>query len=224
MNITRFHRFLNEGRNKYDSMSRTIVSKIIKKWAVDYKTGSFETVDNVWNMSYCSITIEKILSFDVEARMFFTDKVEGFEVLPSTGATADDGDDAYILIDFAINPEWLPQYWSEIYMILSDVIRHEIEHITQGGPNYRKGKPTGDDTELRKDIENSQERYKYYTLPLEIDANLQGLRYEAKKRKEDIKTTINRFLDIQDFTPEQKERILDIWRKRAKKIGGIPEF
>lgn len=225
MNISRFDNFLNEGRSKLDGTSSGIVKSIMNKWTSDWKSGNLEKVDR-YDMSTYSEAIEKYLTFDIEARLFFTDAVKGFEVLQTTGANTleEDGEDSFILIDFGINPEWLPEYWSELYMILSDVIRHEIEHITQGGVNYKKGKPKDDDTEQRREIIKNKQRYKYLLLPVEIDANLQGLRFEAKKRKENIKNTINRYLDTQNFQPHEKEEILTKWRERAKKIGGIPEF
>ena len=62
-------------------------------------------------------------------------------------------------------------------------------------------------------------------LPKEVDANLQGLRFEAKKRKESMADAVTRYLDTQDYlTAEEREQVLDLWRERAKKIGGIPTF
>ena len=62
-------------------------------------------------------------------------------------------------------------------------------------------------------------------LPKEVDANLQGLRYEAKKRKEQMFDTVNRYLDTQGWlTQEEREQVLTLWRTRALEIGGIPSF
>jgi methionine synthase II (cobalamin-independent) len=46
-------------------------------------------------------------------------------------------------------PKILPQAWSKIYMDVADVIRHEIEHLTQAGPNLRSDKYMEDDIDLR---------------------------------------------------------------------------
>lgn len=36
---------------------------------------------------------------------------------------------------------------------------------------------------------------------------------------------INRYLDTQTYlTPKTREEVMSDWRKRAKKIGGIPNF
>ena len=138
----------------------------------------------------------------------------------------------FINIYFGINPEWLPGEWSMVYFHLADVIRHEMEHITQDGDgvgNYRAGKPNEDDSELRGLIElGILPKAQYMMLPKEVDANLHGLRFEAKKRKEPIIDAINRYLDTQEqggvIDKAEREEILDLWRRRAKQIGGIPKF
>ena len=41
-------------------------------------------------------------------------------------------------------------------------------------------------------------KYNYLLLPKEVDANLQGLRFEAKKRKERTIDAVNRYLDSKE--------------------------
>lgn len=232
--LSNFSSFINEGRRSWDTLSGPLVSRAFKKWISDWKSGKkksvyFEQVEDT----------KRRIEFELTCRIFFGE-TNGFEVLNSTGADGRDEvwneeDDEWeyqtpsIMIDFAVNPEWLPGEWSEVYMHLSDVMRHELEHITQDGVNYgnyRPGKPQEDDTELRNLIElGILPKYHYLLLPKEVDANLQGLRYEAKKRKVPMKQTVDKYLDSQDYlTPETRADVLDTWRRRAKKIGGIPKF
>lgn len=226
-----FEQFVNEGRSSYDSLSSSIVKKIFMQWIADWKAGK--------KVSSYSDSIEepaKRIQFDLDATIYFG-KTKGFEVLGSTGADGrdidDDGDDQdpYIIIDFAVNPEWLPGEWQEVYMHLSDVVRHEIEHITQDGKsigNYKAGKPDQDDTELRTLIKiGLLPDVTYLTLPKEVDANLQGLRFEAKKRKIPMIDAVNKYLDTQPYlanNPIDREMVLTTWRRRAAQIGGIPKF
>jgi hypothetical protein len=182
--------------------------------------------------------IEDKLEFDLDATIFIDKKFKGFEVLGGTGADArdidDDDDDQtpFINIYFGINPEWLPGEWSMVYFHLADVMRHEMEHITQDGAgvgNYKAGKPNEDDSELRHLIDlGILPKAHYMMLPKEVDANLHGLRFEAKKRKEPIIDAINRYLDTQEqggiIDGVEREEILDLWRRRAQQIGGIPKF
>ena len=117
-------------------------------------------------------------------------------------------------------------------MYLSDTMRHEIEHITQDGQevgNYRPGKPSDDDSQVRLLIKMGiLPQSQYLMLPKEVDANLQGLRYESKKRRESMSDAVNRYLDTQEqagvIDGNEREAVLDLWRRRAKKIGGIPQF
>lgn len=218
---------LNEARIKLDSVTGDLLRQTIRQWVTDWKSGKSET-------EYFEQIELDGLEFDFTASLNF--KSKGFDVLDSTGADARDYDEEddfdqtpFIQIDFAVNKEWLPGYWSELYMHLADVIRHEIEHITQGGEgigNYRQGKPFDDDQEMRQLIKaNFLPKHMYLMLPKEVDANLQGLRYEAKKSKRPMIDVVNQYLDTQDYlTDETREEVINHWRFRAQKIGGIPNF
>lgn len=226
-NLKTYETYLNESRSAYDGIASKLTSMIFQTWIKG------------WNGKKTKIpftfAVEENISFDIDATLYISKKYDGFTVIESTGADSRDYDDEdyeqtpFIIIDFGINPEWLPGYWQEIYMHLSDVMRHEIEHITQGGRdigNYRAGKPEEDDELTRGLIaQGLLPKSMYLMLPKEIDANLQGLRYEAKKRKESFKETIDRYLETQNYlTDKDREEVLNVWRRRAKEIGGIPSF
>lgn len=230
-NIKAYSDFINEGRSKYDGIAGKIVKKNFRKWITDWKAGKKSS-------TYMDQIELDGLEFDLTSTLYF-DKVEGtkikgFEILGSTGADGRDEDDEgdfqtpYIIIDFAIESEWLPGFWQEIYMYLSDCTRHEMEHITQDGKdigNYRPGKPDEDDSFMRSLIKSGMmPEYHYLLLPKEVDANLQGLRYEAKKRRVDMSVTVKNYLDTKGYSEDERTEILDTWRKRAKQIGGIPKF
>lgn len=213
-------------RSKYDSIASKIVKDTIMRWKNDFSMGN--------SISHYNVDIHtKFIQFELDARLIFTNE-HGLEVLDSTGADGRvfDDDECYqtpfIDIDIAINPEWLPKYWSTLYMMLCDIVRHEIEHITQEGPeigNYKAGKPPEDDSIERKLIQAGMlPQYIYLILPKEVDANLQGLRFEAKKRKEPIIKVINRYLDIKNLDDDERNKVMNVWRLRAKQIGGIPIF
>ena len=229
--IKLFEEFIGEGRSAYDGLASKLTSAVFKKWVKSYAGG--ET-----NISYSDQIMDRNLEFDLDATIYIDKRFKGFEVLDSTGADGrdedDDGDDQtpYIIIDFGINPEWIPGEWSMVYFHLADVMRHEMEHITQDGQavgNYRAGKPIEDDSDLRLLIKSGiLPKVQYLMLPKEVDANLQGLRYEAKKRKESMIDTVNRYLDTQEqggvINGEEREEVMTLWRRRAKQIGGIPNF
>lgn len=234
-NIKAYSDFIEEGRtrysSRYDKLSNKIVKKNFKKWITDWKSGKKKS-------TYTEQIELDGLEFDLTGTLYFDNvegtKIKGFEILGSTGADGRDEDDKgdwqtpYIIIDFAIESSWLPGFWQEIYMYLADCTRHEMEHITQDGKdigNYRPGKPDEDDSFMRSLIKSGMmPEYHYLLLPKEVDANLQGLRYEAKKRKVDMSVTVNNYLDTKGYSEDERAEILDTWRKRAKQIGGIPKF
>jgi len=229
--IKLFEQFINEGRRSmWDSLASKLTTAVFKAWVKGYSGGMKE-------INYMD-QVEDKLEFDLDATIYIDKKFKGFEVLDGTGADGRDEDDdgdfqtPFINIYFGINPEWLPGEWSEVYFHLADVMRHEMEHITQDGKdtgNYRMGKPNEDDSELRTYITMGLlPKSQYLMLPKEVDANLQGLRYEAKKRKVSMSDTVNRYLDTQEqggvIDGTERKEVLDLWRRRAKKIGGIPKF
>ena len=59
-------------------------------------------------------------------------------------------------------------------------------------------------------------KYHYLLLPKEVDANLQGLRFEAKKRKQKLIDTVNKYLNTKE---ELGEIVLTKWEARAKQLG-----
>jgi len=214
----------NRRRSRYDKLSSDIVASALSLWKKDFSNGK--------KLSQYFDQIEDFLEFDIHCDIIF--KGEGFSVLDSTGSDArdfDDDDDSitpFIQISFAVDPTWLPDYWEEIYYHLCDVVRHEMEHITQDGisvGNYKAGKPIEDDSALRLLINSGVlGRAQYLILPKEVDANIQGLRFESRKRKESMINTIDRYLDTQGLTQDEREDVLGVWRQRSKKIGGIPTF
>ena len=227
--VLEHNKFVMESRvferyTKLDSISNKLLGDCFKQWVLDFENGKKSS-------SYSFEVENPGLTFDLNCSIYF--KGKGFEVLNSTGADGrdedDEGDwqDPFINVDFACNPDWLPTYWSEIYFLLADVLRHEIEHITQDGidiGNYRKGKPNEPDDVMRTMIEMGMlPKFWYLLLPKEVDANLQGLRFEAKKRKEKTIVAVNRYLDSKEEMGEinSKERaeVLVKWEARAKQLG-----
>jgi hypothetical protein len=133
------------------------------------------------------------------------------------------------------NPTTNPS-WEDISFDLKDVVRHEIEHLTQDGDNLKGGVISDDpklerpskymkDDQLLRDLIDSDllPKSQYYKLEKEVDAMLQGLYFKAKKSKQPFKQVINDYLDKVDLTDEEKKKVLDIWRKRRPALS-LPIF
>ena len=200
---------LNEGR--YDTISNRTSSMIFNKWKQDFekgkKQGTFKTFIKNDDME-----------FDLEAIVKFTNSGK----LIVDGGLLEKDDGFKIFVDFEVNKNDLPQKWSDISMGLKDVIRHEIEHITQVNPETSKFMK--DDQNIRGLIDAKLlSPSRYFKLEKEVDANLQGMYFRAKKEKRPFIDVINDYLDKQDITPEQKEEIMTLWRSRIKALS-LPKF
>ena len=202
---------LNEGR--YDKISNQISSAIFKQWKEDINNGAQASrLEQSFPFGDEEISIDANISV-----------VPGLGKLNVDGG-ADDTED-YIQVRFEIDPEKLPEFWEEISMNLKDVIRHEIEHLTHGeGFTSNLDKTMDDDMFIRQMIDMKMlPRADYFKLEKEIDANLQGMYFRAKKEKRPFGNVINTYLDAQDITPEQKEEIMDLWRRRLPALN-LPKF
>jgi phosphopantetheine adenylyltransferase len=202
---------LNEGR--YDKISNQISSTIFKQWREDINNGAEASrLEQSFPFGDEEITIDANISV-----------VPGLGKLSVDGG-ADDSED-YIQVRFEIDPDKLPEFWEEISMNLKDVIRHEIEHLTHGeGFTSNPAKTMDDDMFIRQMIDMEMlPKADYFKLEKEIDANLQGMYFRAKKEKRPFGDVINTYLDAQDITSEQKEEILNLWRSRLPALN-LPKF
>jgi hypothetical protein len=214
-----------------DRIALKISDEVFAQWNLDYHLGKTSS-------SFYKQIKRKGLECDIDARIYFDNidgqPILGFTSFDSTGADSRDFDNdgnyqtPFIIIDFGIEKAWLPEYFTELYFHLVDVVRHEIEHITQGGEsigNYIPGKPSMDDSIERELIHQGLlPQSTYLILPKEIDANLEGLRLESQVRGEIMINTLNRYLDTQGLSQPERTQVVRLWRKRAKKIGAIPQF
>ena len=173
--------------------------------------------------------------FDLMGKVEITDdeyKVDG-------GANAgfdDEGDEItpMLAVKFKIpkNPDW-----QKVSFDIKDVVRHELEHLTQDGENVkgvvidpkdprlnRPGKQMDDDQFIRDMIDaDFLPKADYFKLEKEIDAMLQGLYFKAKKSRTPFKTVIDDYLSTQPIDNEEKAIILDLWRNRRKALS-LPLF
>jgi hypothetical protein len=199
---------------KYDRLSNMVSSEIFRAWKEAIDSGE----DGVqFKKTYQALGGE----FDVEATLELTFETEKMEVIDTTGAGTDKKGD-FIRIDIDIDEEMLPEMWEEVSMTLKDIVRHEIEHLTHniGGPTSNPNKGMEDDSEKRDWIKaRKSRRNQYFHLEKEIDANLQGLLFRAKKERKPFADVVNTYLDSQELGPRQKQKILKLWRDRMPALG-----
>lgn len=239
------HLFL-EGR--YDSLVTTLSNKLLgiikdSYSAVSDLNGKFgsvkifykqdETVPEIEDdATQPYIYFEEVENATIPVEFYLQLKVQWIEGLDDLRYGGDAFNDSkrnsdeqpLIEVRFQIDPAEYPRVLSSIAMNLRDTLRHEIEHVTQSGWNTIDGKYIASDQNLRTRIEaGNLPPARYFTLPKEIPAMLQGLYFKAKKSKQPFKTVVDEYLsmwvDNETITPQEKENILTTWRTYLPKLA-----
>lgn len=140
-----------------------------------------------------------------------------------------DEDPSILYIELSVNPAAEPQCYIELAPEMRNLIRHEIEHLTQRGWNTIPSKEMKRNYAQRIKIQSDPESYyKYYKLKDEVDANLHGIYAEAKTRKKPFQEMVIKFLDdriAKGIVPaDRKQEIYTLYKNRALKIGGFPNL
>jgi hypothetical protein len=202
---------LNEGR--YDSISRQLASYTLKGWKDDAShnepTGRVEfEVGPGKDLEYGD------LEFLYKGVAVFA----GIQTYSHNGyAKLKSGE---IGVTYSIPKSMIPQGWEEIYMDLISTIRHEIEHLTQGGVNLKPGKEILD-LPLRRLVTKHPDTLRYLLLPSEKDANVQGLYLKAKKWRRPYSEVVDEYIrDFLKITNKNDVNILKgMYDKRAKELN-----
>ena len=175
----------------------------------------FEEVENQ------SIPLDFYLQLKVQWIKDFNDFRKGGDAFNDTKLDSDQV--PLVEIRLEMDASEYPDILSTVAMELRDTLRHEIEHLTQSGWNVKPGKYIKSDQSMRRKIESGDlPAYRYFILPKEVDANIQGLYYQAKKQKTPLRNVMNDYLDL--FVPDvitvkEKEMVLNVWRSRLPALA-----
>ena len=206
---------MNEG--SYDKLSNQVSSAIFasfKEALVKGEDGEFMLTVGPQE----DADIKSNMTFDIQAVVKITDDIYSVDGGANAGYD-DDGDeiDPFINIVFQIPKN---VNLKELSFDLKDVVRHEIEHLTQDGENLKQGKYIPDDKELRDLIDAGMlDKDEYYKLPKEVDAMIQGMYYKAKKSKTPFADVVDDYFDKAKVTPEERPKIKALWNKRIPALG-----
>mgnify|MGYP003142773072 CR=1 FL=1 len=226
LNKKQLKELLTEG--KYDSLVTKLAGFTLNAWKGDYnekqRKGYFEVeVGPGKDYDY------PFLDFTYKAQAIFDNNVKYKDSGVAKPFVPE------VEIKFLINGTELPEKWEEISMDLRNIIRHEISHLMQAGPNVKAGKEMKSDQDKRKELESGKKPWwkiwrkklgtpDYYKLEKEIDANLEGLYLKAKKSRQPLGKVIDDYLEFKlKLSPKDREDIKNLWRERAPKIN-IPLF
>jgi len=240
--IRGFDEFLFEG--SYDKLTGEIASAVMRKIKeTDTGEEKFDGVKIIYGPGDDVPSFnEMIENEDYLPIDYFIDAVSGIDVRVFISIVRDespeyqgefildgetDDQNSSIYIYLYLTPGTEPRVYPEIAVDLRNLVRHEVEHLTQRGWGEKERKGMRRNEGVRKRISSNPDLYhRYYTLKDEIPANLQGLYSEAKTRKMPFKEVVNMYLDkkVQKgvIPPTEKMRIYRLWKATAQKIGGLP--
>ncbi|MDB4276952.1 hypothetical protein N9864_00355 [bacterium] len=214
---------LNEGR--YDKITNQVSREVFTKFKEIYDSGAKKG-----NFTFSvGPDDEEIFSNDLEFNLEGYIEISDEMYQPDGGANAgydDDGEEItpLIQVSFKIPQDPKEFKWSEVSFDIKDIVRHEIEHLTQDGENIKSGKYLEDDQLIRKLIDAKMlPKSQYFKLEKEVDAMLQGLYFRAKKSRTPFKEVILDYFDKVGLTKEEQKQILNVWRKRRKALA-LPTF
>jgi hypothetical protein len=168
----------------------------------------------------------KPITVEVNLKFAQSNEVKPGEYYIDGEASSEDGELDIIL---AFNPGDGASILQKIQSTLTDLIRHETEHLTQSGAQLQPTKWMRGDLAMRKRIrQNPETFYKYFMLPKEVDANIQGLYMKANYDKTDFQSTVDQYLDSLVDTGvisiEKRKEVYDKFKARIPQIGGIPNL
>ena len=175
----------------------------------EYQTaylGTFESKSEKGTPTKVGVSLKFALTDEVEPGKFHVD-----------GEAS--SDEAELDIILAFNPADSTNMLQQIQPVLTDLIRHETEHLTQSGDQVKPTKWMRGDQARRREIRKNPEIWhKYYMLPKEVDANIQGLYAKSKYEKKDFQSVVDAYLDdlvnTEIITVANKQKIYDLWKAR----------
>lgn len=207
------YEILNEG--KFDSIINQITSDIFN---VIKKTGNKSIkLENEYHTPF-NFIVELII--DRKYKKYVKDKLN-YQIFDAWSDIVDGK--SFLSLKITLNPSEEPIIYNKIIGEIKGTLRHELEHLTQFGPNRIKNKPFNNDEEQiqfykyidNDDIEN------IFLNKTEIPSYVMGLYKRAKTEKKPLKEVFKNRLDYfvrkNRLTEIQKNKIMEEWIKYAKK-------
>ena len=206
---------MNEGR--YDKITNDLSSIIFKVFKNAYDKGK-EVKKSFRIGPEPDADYNHSLEFDLDIYMKLTDDTYSVDGGANAGYDKE-GNEIQPLINVVFELSKNVN-WRDVSFDIKDVIRHEIEHLTQDGENLKQGKYIPDDQALRDLIDAGMlDKDEYYKLPKEVDAMIQGMYYKAKKSKTPFNKVVDDYFDKAKVTPEERPKIKALWNKRLPALG-----
>jgi hypothetical protein len=114
-----------------------------------------------------------------------------------------------IYVDVSLSPNFNEKDYESLYVVLSEYIRHEIEHILQEVDPNRPDLPDEDLTQKSLSLTP----FEYYSQDYEIDAQKAGFERRAKMEDRSLEDVVNDYIEyrqrIDKLTPREKTTLVN---------------
>jgi hypothetical protein len=127
------------------------------------------------------------LVFNVELNILETPNEDNFSIDAYMGGEFNDT----IYVDISLSPTFNEKYYESLYLVLSEYVRHEIEHILQELDPDRPNLPDEDLTQKSLNLTP----FEYYTQDHELDAQKVGFERRAKMEDKSVEEVIGDYLE-----------------------------
>lgn len=218
--VPTFEQYIFEG--KYDKLTGILTKKIFNFLKVGYSLYSLGLLDQLGKIDDegffgAFVSDDKtILDVDTFLRFKFSKDVSSTGFAIEAFAYNKKGEDAAIEVVITLDPNRIPRIYSYLNGFIQDAVRHEIEHLTQGGENKKPFRPMPTRSKIRNRISVEKgNAYKYYILRDEIPAMCHGMYRKAKVEKITLDAAfdiyLNYIVEEDIISNQEKELVLKKW-------------
>jgi hypothetical protein len=127
------------------------------------------------------------LKFNVEVTIIENENEEDFKIDAFMGGEFNDT----IYVEMTLSPNFNEKYYESLYIVLTEYVRHEIEHILQDIDPDRPDLPEED---LKQKSLNLTP-FEYYSQDYELDAQKVGFERRAKMEDKSVEDVISDYLE-----------------------------
>lgn len=106
--------------------------------------------------------------------------------------------------------------YRELSAELREVVRHEVEHLTQAGYNRVPGKPRPTTSSPVRALRTPDDRARYFLLRDEVPAFVHGLHQKSRSKGTFLDHEMVEHLNAYGLTGQQKEFIMTQWVAYAR--------
>ena len=146
------------------------------------------------------------LKFNLELNIIENPEEDNFTIDAYMGGEFND----MIYVDISLSPNFNEKYYESLYVVLSEYVRHEIEHVLQEIDPERPDLPDEDQTQKSLNLTP----FEYYNQDYEVDAQKRGFERRAKMEDKSVEEVVKDYLEyrqhIDKLSSKEKQELISV--------------